>query len=346
MSEAEPKVLVAITQMVLQTASALGLDRAQLLAEVGVTEAELADRDGYTTLDTQLRLGHRIAHLRPNVNIGLAALDYMRPSTLGVLGYVLSHCVTLRDVVDAVLRYQNLLSPAVQWSLQQGATNRVTIEAAPPMQSLAFPLETQVGVLVVVGRQLTGVEWIPDRILLRHVPRGDPAEFTRRLGREVEFGAECNALELSAETLALPVLGARPQLQPAVVALVESIEQPAAEPAPPEHTGRVLTLLHDEIPKGMTTKDEAARSLGVSARTLTRRLQEEGVSFRALLERARQDLAQGWLGNDGVAIHEVAYLLGYSEPSTFHRSFRRWTGQTPSAWRQSHRATMRRDASA
>ena len=78
----------------------------------------------------------------------------------------------------------------------------------------------------------------------------------------------------------------------------------------------------------------AESELAVSTRTLTRRLQEEGVSFRQLLAEVREKLACAWLRESELSLHEVAYLLGYSEPSTFFRSFRKWTGHTPAAWRR------------
>lgn len=332
MPSEEPQVLVTVMQMVLQMGSALGIDRAELLQEIGVTEAELVDRDGYMPLHKQVALGEALARRRPGVNIGLVGLDYFRVSTLGVLGYVVSHCATLGDALEAFARYQTLLSPAVRWQVDAGPPARIRIEAAPPMQRLAFPLETQVGSWVVMGRQLTQTQWSPVRVQLRHHPRGPAEEFTERLGCPVEFGAPVNELRLPADVLALPVVGARPELQPSLTQLVQTLLQ--AQPAPEDHTSRVRALLLEQLPRGMTSKDEAARYLGTSPRTLTRRLQEEGVSFRELLEQVRQQLARAWLADPAVAIHEVAYLLGYSEPSTFHRSFRRWTGQTPTVWRR------------
>ncbi len=331
------RVPVAIMNMVLQMGAALGLARADLLAQVGVDESTLANLDGYVDLHQQIALGQAIARARPGVNIGLVGLDYVRVSTLGVLGYVISHCPTLGGALEAFARYQNILSPAVRWDVQLGAPPRIRIDAAPPMQALGFPLETQVGLWIVIGRELTGVDWAPTRVLLRHRPSGPAEEFVERYGCPVEFGAPVNELSLPDAVLALPVVGARPELQPSLVRLAQTVQQSMGPPRD-DHRARVRALLLEELPRGMTTKDEAARRLGLSPRTLTRRLTEQGVSFRELLEDVRQQLARAWLTDPSVAIHEVAYLLGYSEPSTFHRSFRRWTGETPTAWRRSQLA--------
>lgn len=318
--------------MVLQMASALELGRAELLAQIDLREADLANHDGYVPLSKQVRLGQLIGEARPGVNIGLVSLDYVRVSILGVLGYVVSHCATFGDALEAFARYQNVLSPAVRWDVRLEPPPRIRIDVAPPLQTLGFPLETQVGIWIVVGRQLTETQWAPLRVRLRHQPLGPKQEFEQRYGCPVEFGAPVNELELPDDVLALPVVGARPELQPSLARLVQTVHKNMAPPE--DHGSRVRELLLEELSRGLTTKDETARRLGVSPRTLTRRLQREGVSFRELLEDVRQQLARAWLTDPTVAIHEVAYLLGYSEPSTFHRSFRRWTGQTPAVWRR------------
>lgn len=79
------------------------------------------------------------------------------------------------------------------------------------------------------------------------------------------------------------------------------------------------------------------RALNFSARTLQRRLAEEGVTFQALVDRALKDAASRYLGNANLAIGEVAYLVGFSEPAPFHRAFKRWFGVTPERFRQQQR---------
>jgi AraC-like DNA-binding protein len=73
----------------------------------------------------------------------------------------------------------------------------------------------------------------------------------------------------------------------------------------------------------------------MSARTLDRRLRAEGTSFRAVLDGFRHELAERLLRDRRVSLGEAAFLLGFSDPSAFHRSFKRWTGRTPHAFRRS-----------
>ena len=84
----------------------------------------------------------------------------------------------------------------------------------------------------------------------------------------------------------------------------------------------------------MVSAETVADHLRMSARTLSRRLADEGTSHKAILDELRADLARRYLEDAELAISEVAFLLGFSEPSAFHRAFKRWTGQTPSQFRK------------
>ena len=87
------------------------------------------------------------------------------------------------------------------------------------------------------------------------------------------------------------------------------------------------------IAQGEPEVAAVARSLATSERSLQRRLQEEGTSFREVVDDARKQLAVGYLGDRRLAVSEVAYLLGYSEAGAFVRAFKRWTGKTPGEMR-------------
>lgn len=332
--------MVAITQMLLQTGVALGIDRAELLAVAQLDEGDVADRDAYIPLAKQLAIGAEISRRLPGCNIGLAALQHLQPASFGVLGYVICHSERLRAALEAFVRYQNLLSDAIAWRLESDATTTtITIDVASGLEKLAHPVETQVGVWVAIGRRLTGAAWSPSLVAFRHQPIGDPGEHEAFFACPVRFGAAANQLELANEILALPIHGARPELRPSLAFLLQTLLDDIAEPSPGEYTRRVSELLRRELPKGVTTKHETARALATSERTLSRRLRAEGTSFREILDDQRRLLSQAWLSDPNNAVYEVAYLLGYTETSAFHRSFRRWTGYTPAEWRQRQSAS-------
>ena len=92
-------------------------------------------------------------------------------------------------------------------------------------------------------------------------------------------------------------------------------------------------MLAERLGQSVLTLDAAATALALSRRTLTRRLSEEGASFRHILDDVRSDIARALLQDRSLSIADIAFFLQYSEPATFHRSFRRWTGLTPHAFR-------------
>jgi AraC-like DNA-binding protein len=113
-------------------------------------------------------------------------------------------------------------------------------------------------------------------------------------------------------------------------------ERPAAAETTAGSVRRILTRLLGDDEAGCSLA-AVSTSLHMSERSLQRRLADEGVTFDALLDELRRELALRYLADEKVAIAEIAYLLGYSEPSAFHRAFKRWTGTTPAEARQQRR---------
>jgi AraC-like DNA-binding protein len=95
----------------------------------------------------------------------------------------------------------------------------------------------------------------------------------------------------------------------------------------------VQRALASRVAGGDTRIELIGRELGLAPRTLQRRLSDEGVSYQKLLDDARKTAAGQYLGRSSLAIGEIAYLLGYSEPAAFHRAFKRWYQATPEAFR-------------
>ncbi|MFS8070938.1 MAG: helix-turn-helix domain-containing protein, partial [Byssovorax sp.] len=147
----------------------------------------------------------------------------------------------------------------------------------------------------------------------------------------VRFASAESQLILEAATLATPLLKADPDLAAFFALRADDLlERHSAEGL----AQRLRALLEGELGRVLPTLETAATRLGVSARTLRRRLQEEGTTFQDTLDETRCELAKRHLGEDKLALGEVAFLLGFSEPSAFHRAFKRWTGQTPLSYRR------------
>ena len=99
---------------------------------------------------------------------------------------------------------------------------------------------------------------------------------------------------------------------------------------------RVKAGILDALPSGSVANEQVAKDLGMSVRSLQRKLAEESTSFRDLLDASRQEMALGYIRDPGIELSEIAFLLGFSDQSAFSRAYKRWTGETPNEVRKAH----------
>jgi AraC-like DNA-binding protein len=324
-------IITGFVEGLLQAGTALGLSRTELLGTAGIDEAALLDRDARLPLSAQVAVGRAIIQARPGVNLSLLMLRRMQPGAFGALGYALANSSGLGMALSTFIRYQRHLSDAFRWRQPDGVT--LLIDADPEIAELGHPIETAVGLWVALGRRLAQTAWVPRSVHFRHAALGDPAEHAAFFGVAPVFEAGENRLVFDEATLELPVRTADSALYPPMVRLLE------AQAPDPVEDGVVARLRHElrrRLPQGDADKPAVARALSMSTRSLTRRLHEAGTRYHAVLEETRRAAALELLSGPGLAVYEVAFLLGYSEPSTFHRAFRRWTGHTPDTWRRVH----------
>jgi AraC-like DNA-binding protein len=192
--------------------------------------------------------------------------------------------------------------------------------------------EFTLGCVVAITAQLTGAPVRPRRVELRHAAPTDVSAHLALFGCAPQFDAAVNALELDPEVLARTVTGADPALSAIILRHAEAVL--ATRPDPRASTvERVRHLLARTLGEGDATLAAVAAQLHMSERSLQRRLADEDRTFDAILDDLRRELALRYLADPLVSIAEIAFLLGYSEASAFHRAFKRWTGATPAEMR-------------
>jgi AraC-like DNA-binding protein len=183
-----------------------------------------------------------------------------------------------------------------------------------------------------IMRRLIRPEWRPRRILFAHDRPPDVAEHERILGAPVEFRHPAHmAFVFDAADLARPVPGADRRLLPIIE---RHLEELVAAPESTDWLDDVRRAVAGSICDGRLRIASVARLLGLSVRTLQRRLGERGVVFKTLVEDVRRDLAVRYVTDRRTPLTDVAFLVGYSELSAFGRAFRRWTGTSPLAMRR------------
>lgn len=164
--------------------------------------------------------------------------------------------------------------------------------------------------------------------------RADPKSDVHRayFGCPIRYGAPGNVLVLKSADLARPFPGHNPELLAMLTpALASALGELDAHSSVRE---QVKIVLKRSLASGRPELLDVARELGMSERTLQRRITEEGGSFREILIEARQELGRQLLSDPAADIDEVACLLGYRDASSFYRAFRGWEGVTPNRWRE------------
>jgi AraC-like DNA-binding protein len=177
-------------------------------------------------------------------------------------------------------------------------------------------------------RQLTSRRLQPSYVGLVHRRKGGAPELVRFLGCDVEFGADTDEVAFPGTVKQMPVVSADPYLNKL---LIKYCEEARSHREAGRLTFRVAVenAIAPLLPHGRAKADEIARQLGMSLRTLERRLESEGLTFAGILSELRADLAKRYLREEDLPISKIAWLLGYHDVSAFTHAFKRWTGKTP-----------------
>jgi len=152
---------------------------------------------------------------------------------------------------------------------------------------------------------------------------------SRFVGTKVAFGADTDEIALNSNARELPVIHADYHLNHLLLKYCELALADRRTDISQVRT-RVENAISSMLPHGRVLAEDVARSLGMSKRTLARKLSDEGLNYSEILEQLRRDLAVRYLNDRKLHISKIAWLLGFQEVSTFTHAFKRWTGKTPS----------------
>lgn len=267
--------------------------------------------------------------------LGLRVAAGIGPRHFGVVGYAALACGNLAEALARLERYHASVYDVNPVSVQVLADRVVLAWGTERGKPGALVDETAIASLVQLARDMTGRFLPVARVAFVNPPPDDPTPYTDYFGGEVLFAQPATEVHLQHEQLQLPLRRSDPALLALLDAQAEQLlAQVAALPAEVEAWRRRLVPL---IREARPTLAALADTLHMSARTLQRRLSDQGLSFQQLLDDTRRHLAEGHLAEARLDLAEIALLLGYSEQSAFQRAFKQWTGSTPAQWRRTHR---------
>jgi AraC-like DNA-binding protein len=314
-----------------RTVMRAGLRPEMLLQHAGLPATLHLNTQAIVTTAQFFALWKAIERLMPEPGLGIRmveALDTIAhpPSVL-----IAFHARDYREGLVRLARFKRLCTPEQLLCDEVKGECKVTVmwpHATEPTPAIA--IDVTFATLIELGRRGSGQRITPNRIeLARSNPRSDVHH--RYFGCPIRFGAAADVLVLKSTDLRAPFPGHNPEmldlLTPALSSALEEIQVHDSTGA------QVKILMKRALASGRPELSQIARDLGVSERTLQRRITEEGTTFRALLSDARRELGRQLLSARDMSINEVAYLLGYQDTNAFHRAFREWEGVSPARWR-------------
>jgi AraC-like DNA-binding protein len=322
-----------------------GADAPALTALTGLSFEVLGEEGRKLSNEAYNQVLEAAVGMTKDACLGLHAGEYLNLSAAGLVLQIMQASATLRQALQYACDFANLSCSALPLSLEdRGEETWITVIPDPLWleQSPLAVQHTTDGLLAFTLREFRALTWRkpqPVAVLYAFDPPARLAEYERVFGTGLSCRAEQTAIVLRKRDVDQPIITRDQDLLKALVQLAE--ERLAAL----QHQGgflqlvkrAVLNLARPEFP----TAEMAAANLNLSLRSLQRKLQEEGTSYQALLEELKCEFAIAYLHKPSLTISEIAYLLGYAEPSSFVRSFKRWTGETPQRFRQGGRSTTK-----
>jgi len=252
---------------------------------------------------------------------------------IGLVYYVMASSEHLSEALHNCVRYSRINNEGVRLRFDLGRAATIALEYVDVERPLDIHhLEFWLVTLVRICRQLTDGRLAPHQLKVRHFRAHSPAEFKNFFGTDVEFGADADEIVFSAPIASLPIVGRDTHLNK----LLRKYAEEALASRPSEHAtirSGVERILPKLLPHGRANASEVARQLGMSSRTLSRKLRNEGMSFAEILDELRAALAKRYLNDRELPVSEIAWLLGYREVSSLTHAFRRWTRTSPRQFR-------------
>jgi AraC-like DNA-binding protein len=334
------QVSVGLTRAILEALRMLAVpDPEGLLPLAGIDPALLDKPENRIPFEQQQSLWTLAVERAGGAAFGLHFARCIQPMSFGLLGYMVMNCATIAECLEATVKYQFLAGQGGEFSLVHGGKEtsaHACLCYSPVNPEHPVTQHRVVAMLaanVSFGRWLIGEAFGPEKVEFTHAAPGNAGEYEEFFGCAVVFGASCNCLHYSADVMALAVPNASEDLLQLLGDRADRQLGNLSQSSP--IAARIATLIATQLDNTVPDRSLIAAQLGMSQRTLQRRLRDEGTSYQAVLDNTRHYMAVELLRNTQIPLSRVAGQLGFAEPSAFYRAFKKWEGVTPGQYRES-----------
>lgn len=325
-----PTAVGAITRAAHACALRSGLDPRPILKRAGLTPQQITNLNSRIDVASQVRFLNLVADALDDECLGIRLAQSIELRELGLLYYVQASSATLGDALARAARYSSIQNEGVRLTFRRDAKPTMSFEYVGVRRiSDRHHTELLAAFLVRLCRQLTGRKLIPSHVSFIHRRKPIPADIKSFFGCDIAFGAEVDEIAYSRPVNNIALVGTDPYLNALLLRYCDEAIANRRKKSSPWQI-RVENAIAPLLPHGQAHLGQTCQKLGISQRTLVRRLASERQTFSSILERLRYDLAKRYLREPGLPVSEIAWLLGYRSIAAFSHAFKRWTGMTPS----------------
>jgi len=306
-----------------------GIDSEPLLAKAQLSRSQLSQDSGGISFASQHRFLELAAVETNDSVLGLHVAAEMDLRDAGILFYLAASSATVADVLEHLVRYAGTTSEAIRFEIARHKDETVLTERPvlvfdePRRQFSEFSALAVIRIL----RRLTNRDFSLRRITFAHVRNSGLRETHGILRCPVEFAQTTDSLVLPQSVMELRIASGASQLLHILEAHADDLLSERRTVA--GLRGLVENQLLGMLPSGRVHTAAVAQQLGISPRSFTRHLAQEGTTFGEILDRLRNRLALRYLEDQRISLQQIAWLLGYSEIGAFNHAFKRWTGTSP-----------------
>lgn len=315
------------------------VDQDALLRSIGLDPEGKTDVAHMVSDTAYYDLLERIADLTDGaVDLPLRVGGTMHCDDYGAFGLAWKAASTLRGSFARAERYWQLLTSVSEYEVRHRDADAYFMlhRAGERRLGLRLSNENTLASVASIIREVSPEDFTPLEVHLKHPPPATTVAHERYFGCPIFFESEMDALLISSEDLTRPNrLGDEGITRFLLDHLDAELKKISADRTLKQ---MVEDAIAQSLSEGVPKMTAVARRLGLSERTLQRRLGEEGLSFQTLVEGARRELAEGLLVQSDYSLADIAFLTGFSEQSAFNRAFKRWVDKTPAAYREASRS--------
>lgn len=327
-------VFIAYARGLLDHLRTRRIDIEPLLTLIGLDAAALDEPGRTIPAARYVQLWQEAERLSGDAQLGLHVGEVVRPGKYGVLGYVMMSCETLGESLLRQLRYQDLVGKSGRSELVQSGDRCELRWHAAMARGSRHVGEEHVASWVAFARWILGTPGRdPIEVQFEHEAPPDLSEHQRLFRCPLRFGQPWTAVAFESGLLKLPLRDKNPEMRTlmdrhAEMLLAQQVQGEA------ELTQEIRETIAKQLADGVPAIEVVAAQLKVQPRTLQRRLAQAGTNYKDLVDDVRRRQALRHIGDPRLNLPEIAFLLGFSEQSSFQRAFKRWTGMPPGQYRE------------